>query len=163
MYNFHIFQFFELGNMYQLKKCCCCVDLRTGAIWMAILEIIGGLGMFGKSQLGWPDVLNAVVAIGAGACLLFGAIKYHQLATRVYLVLQMIAIVLVVVAMLMAIIWATAAAAAVSERHGLQGNEGGVAMVIATAGIFASLHIYFWLCVFSFYKGMKTGEITFPA
>ena len=163
MYNFHIFQFFELGNMYQLKKCCCCVDLRTGAILMAIVEIIGGLGMFGKSQLGWHDVLNNVFAIGAGVCLLFGAIKYHQLGTRVYLVLQMIAIVLLGVAMLMAIIWATAAASAVSERHGLQGNEGGVATAVMIYGIFASLHIYFWLCVFSFYKGLKTGEITFPA
>ena len=167
MYNFHIFQFFELGNMYQLKKCCCCVDLRTGAILMAIVEIIGGLGMFGKSQLGWHDVLNNVFAIGAGVCLLFGAIKYHQAATLVYLVLQMIAIVLLVVAMLMMIIWATATAAAVSGNHGVQGNEGGVAMVIATAvmiyGIVASLHIYFWLCVFSFYKGLKTGEIAFPA
>ena len=166
MYNFHIFLVFKLGKMCQVSKCCCCVDLRTGAIVMAILEIIGGFGLIGKSTE-WPDILNVVVAIGAGVCLLFGAIKYHQLATRVYLVLQMIAIVLLGVAMLMAIILATAAAAAVSGNHGVQGNEGGVAMVIATAvmiyGIVASLHIYFWLCVFSFYKGLTTGEITFPA
>ena len=151
--------------MCEVKKCCCCVDLRTGAIVMAILEIIGGLGLFGKGVSAglWPDILNGVVVTGAGACLLFGAIKYHQLATRVYLVLQMIAIVLLGVAMLMAIIWATAAASAVSERHGLQGNEGGVATAVMIYGIFASLHIYFWLCVFSFYKGLKTGEITFPA
>ena len=119
MYNFHIFQFFELGNMYQLKKCCCCVDLRTGAIVMAILEIIGGLGMFGNPG-GWPNYLNAVITIGAGACLLFGAIKCHQTAIPptinsikyhqlVYLVLEMVALVLIGVAMFMAIIWATAA------------------------------------------------------
>ena len=122
--------------------------------------------MFGMGAE-WQNILSALVGVGAGVCLLFGAIKYHQAATLVYLVLQMIAIVLLVVAMLMMIIWATAAAAAVSGNHGVQGNEGGVAMVIATAvmiyGIVASLHIYFWLCVFSFYKGLKTGEIAFPA
>ena len=174
MYNFHIFQFFELGNMYQLKKCCCCVDLRTGAILMAIVEIIGGLGMFGKSQLGWHDVLNNVFAIGAGVCLLFGAIKYHQMATLVYLVLQMIEIVLIGVAMLVGIIAGTAVTVAVSDHPDLQGNQdvqgavqvGGAIVVVLTMipfGIIALFYIYFWVCAFSFYKGLKTGEIASPA
>ena len=154
MYNFHIFQFFELGNMYQLKKCCCCVDLRTGAILMAIVEIIGGLGMFGKSQLGWHDVLNNVFAIGAGVCLLFGAIKYHQLATQVYLVLQMIAIVLTGVGIIYAIVvFAALSGAAVTL----------IVIPLIIYVIFASVHIYFWVCVFSFYKAMKTGTIKSPA
>ena len=151
--------------MCQLKKCCCCVDLRTGAIVMAVLEIIGGLGMFAGGL--WQDILSAVVTIGAGVCLLFGAIKYHQLATLVYLVLQMIAIVLSGVAMIMVIIAATAITA--TGNSGVQGNAVGGTSVIVLAsvlaafyGIFTSLNIYFWVCVFSFYKGLKTGKITSP-
>ena len=155
MYNFHTFQVFKLGKMKmcEVKKCCCCVDLRTGAIVMAILEIIGGFGLIGKSTE-WPDILNVVVAIGAGVCLLFGAIKYHQLATLVYLVLQMIAIVLIVVAIIVAIVaFAALSGAAVTL----------IVIPLIIYGIFVSVHIYFWVCVFSFYKGLKTGTIKSPA
>ena len=173
MYNFHIFLVFKLGKMCQVSKCCCCVDLRTGAIVMAILEIIGGFGLIGKSTE-WPDILNVVVAIGAGVCLLFGAIKYHQMATLVYLVLQMIEIVLIGVAMLVGIIAGTAVTVAVSDHPDLQGNQdvqgavqvGGAIVVVLTMipfGIIALFYIYFWVCAFSFYKGLKTGEIASPA
>ena len=30
-------------------------------------------------------------------------------------------------------------------------------------GIIALFYIYFWVCAFSFYKGLKTGEIASPA
>ena len=139
--------------MCQVSKCCCCVDLRTGALVMAVLQLIGGAGMFANGGT-WPDILNAVVGIGAGACLLFGAIKYHQMATLVYLVFQMIAIVLIGVALLVVIIVPVA--------------SWGVAIEFLIAPmiiyiIFASFHIYFWVCIFSFYKGLKTGEIKSPA
>ena len=174
MYNFHIFLVFKLGKMCQVSKCCCCVDLRTGAIVMAILQLIGGAGMFANGGA-WQDILNAVVGIGAGACLLFGAIKYNQMATLVYLVFQMIAIVLIGVAMLVAIIGGTAVTVAVSGDPDLhQGNQdvqdavqvgGAIVIVMACVmyGIYASFYIYFWVCVFSFYKGLKTGEIASPA
>ena len=139
----------------EVKKCCCCVDLRTGAIVMAILEIIGGLGLFGKGVSAglWPDILNGVVTTGAGACLLFGAIKYHQLATQVYLVFQMIAIVLAGVGIIYAIVvFAALSGAAVAL----------IVIPVIIYVIFASVHIYFWVCVFSFYKGLKTGEIKSP-
>ena len=159
------FQVFKLGKMCELKKCCCCVDLRTGAIVMAILEIIGGLGMFAGDEVA---IGGAVVTVGAGLCLLFGAIKYHKLATLVYLVLQMIAIVLSGVAMIMVIVAATAVTATVSGSSHVHSNEvgaaGGVLLGVMASfyGIFASLNIYFWVCVFSFYKGLKTGKIASP-
>ena len=174
MYNFPIFLVFKLGKMCQVSKCCCCVDLRTGAIVMAILQLIAGAGMFANGGA-WQDILNAVVGIGAGACLLFGAIKYNQMATLVYLVFQMIAIVLVGVAMLVVIIGGTAVTVAVSGDPDLhQGNQdvqdavqvgGAIVIVMACVmyGIYASFYIYFWVCVFSFYKGLKTGEIASPA
>ena len=139
--------------MCEVKKCCCCVDLRTGAIVMAILQLIGGAGMFGMGAE-WQNILSALVGVGAGVCLLFGAIKYHQQATLVYLVLQMIAIVLIVVAIIVAIVaFAALSGAAVTL----------IVIPLIIYGIFVSVHIYFWVCVFSFYKGLKTGEIASPA
>ena len=148
---------------------------------MAILQLIGGAGMFANGGA-WQDILNAVVGIGAGACLLFGAIKYHQTATLVYLVLDMIAIILVGVAMAVIIIGsATATAsvtASVSGHPDLQNNQdaqdalqnlatglaiAGIVLFAIVYAIFALFYIYFWVCVFSFYKGLKSGEITSPA
>ena len=159
--------------MCEVKKCCCCVDLRTGAIVMAILQLIGGAGMFGMGAE-WQNILSALVGVGAGVCLLFGAIKYHQMATLVYLVLQMVEIVLIGVAMLVGIIAGTAVTVAVSDHPDLQGNQdvqgavqvGGAIVVVLTMipfGIIALFYIYFWVCAFSFYKGLKTGEIASPA
>jgi len=148
--------------MCEVQKCCCCVDLRTGAIVMAVLEIIGGLGMFGLGSE-WEYILNALVAIGTGVCLLFGAIKYDQTATLVYLILQMISIVLICVISALLFI---AANASVSESSGLVPIDAALWPFNAVAFvccIVASIYIYFWVCAFSFYKGLKAGEITSPA
>ena len=145
--------------MCEVKKCCCCVDLRTGAIVMAILQLIGGAGMCGMGA--YLNILSDILVypsigifVGAGVCLLFGAIKYHQLATQVYLVFQMIAIVLAGVGIIYAIVvFAALSGAAVAL----------IVIPVIIYVIFASVHIYFWVCVFSFYKGMKTGTIKSPA
>ena len=159
--------------MCEVKKCCCCVDLRTGAIVMAILQLISGAGTFGMGAE-WQNILSGLVAIVAGVCLLFGAIKYHQMATLVYLVLDMISIVLVGVAMIVFATAGTVATVTVSDHPDLQGNEdlqgvvqvgGAIAIVLVMIpfGIIAFFYIYFWVCAFSFYKGLKTGEIASPA
>ena len=99
-----------------------------------------------------------------------------------YLILDMIAIVLVGVAMAVMIIGlggaATTATASVSGHPDLQNNQDaqdvlqnfGTGLAIAGIVIFAIVYaiialfyIYFWVCVFSFYKGLKSGEITSPA
>ena len=71
---------------------------------IAILQLIGGAGCFGMGASEWQNILNGVVGLLAGVCLLVGAIKHHQIATLVYLVLDMIAIILVGVAMAVIII-----------------------------------------------------------
>merc|ERR1712141_553159 len=101
---FIAFDVCKLGKMCEVNKCCCCVDLRTGAIVISILQLLGGAGCFGMGASEWPNILNGVVGLLAGLCLLFGAIKYHQTATLVYLVLDMIAIILAGVAMAVIII-----------------------------------------------------------
>ena len=122
----------------------------------------------------WQNILSAVVGIGAGVCLLVGAIQYHQTATLVYLVLDMIAIVLVGVAMAVIIIGGATVTASASGHPDLQDNQGAqdvvqafsatfIAIFAIVYGLIALFYIYFWVCVFSFYKGLKSGEITSPA
>ena len=110
--------------MCEVNKCCCCVDLRTGAIVIAILQLIGGAGCFGMGASEWQNIMNGVVGLLAGVCLLVGAINYHQTATLVYLVLDMIAIVLVGVAMAVIIIGGATFTASVSGNPDFQDNQG---------------------------------------
>ncbi|KAJ9077255.1 hypothetical protein DSO57_1018487 [Entomophthora muscae] len=44
----YLFQGIEMGKATMLSKprsCCCCIDLRTGCIVLAILQILGGGGL----------------------------------------------------------------------------------------------------------------------
>ena len=160
--------------MCEVNKCCCCVDLRTGAIVIAILQLIGGAGCFGMGASEWQNIMNGVVGLLAGVCLLVGAINYHQTATLVYLVLDMIAIVLAGVAMAVIIIGGATFTASVSGNPDFQDNQGAQDVVTAFGAIFITIfaivyglialfYIYFWVCVFSFYKGLKSREIISPA
>ena len=92
-------------------KCCCCVDLRSGAIVIAIFEILLGLTHFRNIEDNiWASVIGAIVDSTAGACLLFGAIKYNQTTTIVYLVFFMIGIILYVIFAIMLLVFDGAAA-----------------------------------------------------
>ena len=199
--------------MCVLTKCCCCVDLRTGAMVMAILQVLGGLGSFAGQASGGPGMLaNGVLALVAGLCLLYGAIKYEPTATLVYLVFQMLSIITVtIVAMLLVLVGTVATVAThhgvnvhnltygvninnpyagvnVHNPYGVNINNpyggynvhnpyGGVNSSndvpdVATATTIAVdimaialachvlISIYFWVCAFSFYKGLKSGSIT---
>ena len=136
-----------------LKKCCFCVDLRIGAIVIAILDIVGGITAF-VTDYGKPEAnfVAGVVSIIAGLCLLFGSIKYHETSTLVYLVLHMLSIVLYAISMFVLVGVASGTAlAAVLIPH--------------TVGIFCTqiiIYIYFWSCVFSFYRGLKSGDVRSP-
>ena len=77
-------------------KCCCCFDLRTGSIIIAVLQIVGSLGMLGGAT-DEKTCWSVLVGVAAGICLLIGAIKSNASAILVYLILAMIDIVLQVV------------------------------------------------------------------
>ena len=133
-----------------LNKCCFCVDLRIGAIVIAILEIVGGICAFvtryGKLE---ANYVAGVASIIAGLCLLFGSIKYHETTTLVYLVLHMLSIVVYAISMFVVI--------------GLVSGTALAKLVLPpTVGIFFTqmlIYIYFWSCVFSFYRGLKSGDV----
>ena len=147
--------------MCKLDKCCCCIDLRVGAIVIAILEIIGGLCNFGNMQGNvWGSVICAIASILAGLCLLFGAIKYNQVAVIVNLVFSMIAIVFYAIVAIMVFI----AAGLYGSQRGAQPEAVGAVIVAGVVIVIAILlMIYFWICVFSFLKGLKAGDIASPA
>ena len=83
------------ASMY---RCCCCFDLRTGSIIIAILQIVVSLGMLSlvNSDYYLPDfltairlsiILDCVARVAAGICLLIGEIKSNASAILVYLIL----------------------------------------------------------------------------
>ena len=145
--------------MSVLKYCCCCVDLRIGAIVIAILGVVEGIGDFlnayglihfyhidTNGQFGpMPDIVMMVagaIRIIAGLCLLFGSIKHHQSTTLAYLVLHMLSIKIVVIGCAMGLIGST---------YPLD------ALYVYSTKII--LNIYFWSCIYSFYKGLESGDI----
>ena len=165
--------------MCEVKKCCCCLDLITGASGKGIFQLIVGLVFFGigLSENGgaictclyngrcfgeWQTILNLVYPIyliGAGSCLLFGTPEWTVWRTLVFLVLQMIAIVLIAVAMLV-----LAHTMLGPMMYWCEGNMGVlyVAAMIFYA-IFELFYIYFWVYVFRLYKRLRSGEIASPA
>ena len=159
--------------MCAVRKFCCCVDLRVGAIVIAILEIIitgGGYSYFGALfELYSASVCAGVLSLIAGLCLLIGSIKYNKIGSIVYLVLKMIHIVgTMVVTILLALIFFGALKPMII---GIEINDSidGVGFALVSTIYFliyllcTPINIYLWGCVFSFYKGMINEEIISPA
>ena len=142
-----------------LDKCCCCVELRVGTIVIAILQIIGGLGNLGAGQ-GWNNIIGMIMGVAAGACLLYGAIAYNPTATLVNLIFSMIGIVFCVIIAIIAF----ASIAAIPKHNPNAGASTGVAIGAGVSFlIVAAVEVYFWICVYSFYKALKSGSIISPA
>ena len=141
-------------------KCCCCFDLRTGSIIIAVLQIVGSLGMLGLAtheSACW----SALVGVAAGICLLIGAIKSNASAILVYLILAMIDIVLQVV---VGILFCAGSAALSNTTGILDAPVDLYADFFLGFGIgiilMALIDIYFWVCVYRFYQLTKYGIIT---
>ena len=135
------------------------MDLRIGAIVIAILGVVEGIGAFlnayglihfyhidTNGQFGpMPDIVMCVagaIRIIAGLCLLFGSIKYHQSTTLAYLVLEMLSINIVVIGCAIGLI---------GSKFSLN------ALLVFSTQII--LNIYFWSCTYSFYNGLESGDI----
>ena len=119
------------------QNCCCCIDLRVGTIIIAILEIIGGLCNLAGGR-DWDNIVVVCASAVAGICLLYGAIRCQQIPILINLICHMTAI----------LFWSTIVCLDYVE---LKITEGVLYLMI----VFLSL--YFWLCVFSFYRGLRAG------
>ena len=123
--------------MCAFTKCCCCLDLRTGAIIIAILELVIGIPCFviaiwmsikiipALNSESWNNdeeqqqfvsytiaftalnYLKSMMALITGLCLLFGSIFYNKVATLTYLVLRMIWIVVAGMEVILGIVGAS--------------------------------------------------------
>ena len=233
--------------MCVFKKCCCCVDLRIGAIVIAILNIGLGVPQFFIPVDYGVNFVGVGVSIAAGICLLYASIKYSKNATLIYLVLQMMSMATTVILLTVVLVMGTAVTVEVgssisffnnikgfgtqwpnnhtsssslsndfrdfgtqwsndrpsrisfsnniedfetqwpnnrlsdvslrsmikdysdisSQVHGVSTSLAALAwipfaLLIVALVIFFLLNLYFWICVFSFYKGLKGGEIISP-
>ena len=134
-----------------LDKCCCCLDLRIGAILIAIFQIISSL-VTCVSLVTWNTVVIAILCVASGKCLLFGVIRPHQTATMVSLVLSMAGVLFYVVAVIMSIIVITSIDPQNPNFYEIASKDiaYGVSMIS-----FAILNSYFCFCIYSFLGELK--------
>ena len=154
-----------------LSKCCCCVPLRTGSLVIAVLGILGALGILASSKGQWPSIVEGIFFLLPYAFLLFGAIKYNDKAVLVCVVLTALSIIIGIVFGIIAIV-------KIEIINPLLANdceafdyasdftffldcdkEKFKARAITAAYLFvlSLVEVYFWICNFSFYKELKKG------
>ena len=150
---------------------CCCVRLKTGCIVIAIIKLIASFWTYFLLGFPYPTViplhivyvvfvypgfiLHNIFGIISGSCLLAGAIKKHKNGYVIitYMVMDMINIALgiffVIVTCICLRVW--------DSKHPRY------ATVLGTCfGIYVCLSIYFWICVYRFYKEERSRPHTYP-
>ena len=91
----------QLERKMDLKKCCCCIDLRLGCKIIAILGFIADAAMLAAiGSAGYNKYVlipgNVIGMLGC-ICLLYGAFTSHKTAVALYLIADAIKIVLLFV------------------------------------------------------------------
>ena len=149
-----------------LAKCCCCVPLRTGSIVLSVLGLMGGVGMMLRGLSDWSNVVSGILTILAYAILMYGCLKNHPTAVLVYLVLDALAIILMIFIAILSIAAATFMFPDLPDQCEQlnytteQCDNLKIAAIGFAASLFvgiAILYTYFWVCVYSFYKELKSG------
>merc|ERR1712136_352161 len=147
-----------------LSVCCFCVPLRNGSITLAVLGVLAGLGSFGQGY--WPSIVCGIISLAYGGCLLFGAIKYHEKAVLVALIMQ--GVNMAISALFFIIILASIGSVVPTLANDCEDlripksscDEVKSATIGPLAGIFIGsilLNVYFWICNYSFHKELKEG------
>ena len=159
-----------------LGKCCCCVDLRTGAIIIAVLGLIASFGNFQHGVV--MGSISLVYGLICNLCLLHGAIKYNRTTTMVFLIMDALYIVLLLVFWILIIVamasdevspcWKSENKEVKMEYAGYKDVECAVivAVLVATlvgTSIILAISIYFWACVYGFFVDLKHQQTpTYP-
>ena len=156
------------------SKCCRCIELRTGAIVIAIMHILGAFGVLGYGILWYPkrgpgasevvleygifpsSIIGVIVGLTAGATLLIGAIKYNNTAILFHIVLAAIEIMDLFAIAIMYIIVANVA-------DGGNFEDGFAALIcylfLIPIVFHAIIYICFLVCIYNFYKEVKSRAI----
>ena len=142
----------------KVGKCCCCVDLRTGAILIAVLGIVGSLGSLAL-KTDWITITEVILGVLVYFCLLYGAIKINTIAVLIFLILDVIQIILVFAEGILFLVGGSLLNVV------SQGEAVGIAAIIIGVCIilWACLQIYFFICIHSFYKKIIKGKTTSSA
>ena len=136
---------------------CCCLDLRDGAIAIAVLEMLIGLGSFGSFANGfnWIAILIFLPNVASGISLLYGAIKHNSTAVLVNLILSLLGVVFLIVMSLVTLI--SGASMTLVEQRGAQI----IMLVLGSIYLLITLiQIYFWICVYSYFRKLKSGNLS---
>ena len=148
-------------------KCCCCFDLRTGCIIIAVLQIVGSFAMLGgtgaEDESGANEACwSGLVGVAAGICLLIGVIKSNASVILVYLILAMIDIVLQGAVGIMICVVSGALSRFAAETSDVLAASFAHSFLAFGMWIIlmALIDIYFWVCVYRFYQLTKYGTIT---
>ena len=156
-----------------LSKCCCCVDLRTGSIIIAVLGVLASISNWGS---GWVvGVVTIVVGVPANLCLLHGAIKYNRTTTLIWLVMEVLFIIVNIVWFCLIIVALCSKEVSVcwdnwDEPVVYGGKITACSVTVAflvsmlvVIVIGTGLSIYFWVCVYSFFQDLKRQQFPQPA
>ena len=163
----------------KVGKCCCCVGLRTGAIVIAVLGIVGSLGLL-AFETDWITIAGVIFDLLVYFCLLFGAIKVNKIAVLIYLILDVIEIILTFAEGIVFVVGGSLLNV-VSQDDGstvdtfdkaqqvqnfqYENDKKYYKNIIVGVCIIlgACLEIYFFICIQSFYRKIKDGKITSAA
>ena len=150
-------------------KCCCCVPLRVGCMVLAVIGLMGAVGLIISGHSNWSNVVYGIFNIVPYAALLLGAIQNNHTAILFYLVLEAIAVILGIIFGVIVVAGATAILTGLQDCSQLDqdmnlstqdcnaAKAGAIGIIAATFWISALLNMYFWACVYSFYKEVKSG------
>ena len=155
----------------KLNKCCFCIELRIGAIIIAILQILecvgqtAGLLLFLKKEFNigiaesfkFGVIPSCIPSLHAGIFLLYGAIRYKADATLLYLIIKAILAILSIGMGIVLFVLFSNGYLPFSGEHQEMGTNlmigGAIALILH-----AILDVYFWICVFNLYSKMKSRK-----
>ena len=138
---------------------------------LAAIGLMGAVGLIIIDHSNWSHVVYGIFNIVPCAALLLGAIKNNQPALLFYLVMEAISVILGIIFGVIDVAAASAILPTELEDNCSQLNininsnsldcdevKGGVIGILAaTFWISVLLNMYFWACVYSFYKELKSG------
>ena len=134
--------------------CCCClhIDLRLAAFIISFVELCGALGYFLGIDIFWGTIAILTCAVISSVLLFYGALKYNQTTTKLYLYVNMIKMIFHIVSGI--IICANAKEKGRNPDEDRIELSGGISFFPG-----ALISLYFWLIVYGFWKGMQAGRI----
>ena len=138
----------------EVKKCCCCIELRIGCIIIAVVGII--LGIIGVAlNAGWGSALSLILGIAANCCLLYSA-AYTKGSTKSRSIAALIFIGCLVLSMIFQVIWLILETIELAEANGFSSYALPFTLSWLVNNLIQfTLSLYFCLVAYSFYKELN--------